>query len=156
LAALVSIFSNPNSRLGTFTRTDPVVGFGTFVGPKIALCFDDASVGAVHVYPPTESDIRAFLNWAEEISYPGDGKILFHCQAGVGRSTACAVAFLTSHLGPGSEEDAMGYVAAARPQAWPNDLVIHWADVLLERDGALTEAVQNWKDASKSGKIYGW
>lgn len=161
LTAVVSIYSPPNSRMATWVnthgkvRTRPVLGFDEFPGHKIALSFDDANVEGHNVFVPEEHDIRRFLTWAETVPFPAEGTLLIHCHAGIARSTACALAFLALKHGPGAEEKCVLDVARARPETWFNDLIVHLADGILGRNGALLNAMQEWKDRVKAAGIYG-
>jgi len=48
---------------------------------------------------------------------------------------------------PGREEDAFMALLEIRPQAWPNTRVVEFADVLLERRGALAAALALYRRA---------
>lgn len=161
LYAVVSIFSPPASRMATWVnthgkiRTQPCLGFDEFPGPKIALSFDDANVEGHNVFVAQEEDMKRFLNWADAVPFPLEGRtILFHCHAGIARSVSVALAFLLSKLGPGSEEYCLNAIALARPQAWPNDLIVDLADRALGCNGQLNDAVYDWKQAAKAAGIY--
>ena len=71
---------------------------------------------------------------------------MFHCHAGISRSTACALTYLTIKLGPGSEEECVEKIWEVRPIAWFNDRIVTIADALLNRNGALVKAVSDWKE----------
>jgi len=71
----------------------------------------------------------------------GDAHLLVHCHMGVSRSTA-AVAMLIAQSHADADEDAIfARLAEVRPQAWPNSLMIAFADKILGRDGRLTAAL---------------
>jgi predicted protein tyrosine phosphatase len=75
-----------------------------------------------------------------------DAHLLVHCHAGISRSTAAMTALL-AQADPGLDEDAIfERVLAVRPKAWPNSLMIGFADDLLSRGGRLTQAM---------GRLYG-
>ena len=157
LLAVVSIFTPPNSRVVEWEGITPrpVLGFDEFSGHKIALCFDDTVVTGHRVFPPERHDVARFLNWAETVPYPRHGTMLIHCHAGISRSTACALAFLSLKHGPGSEKTCIEHIASIRPQTNFNDLIVLLADELLDRRGALSGAVEAWKAIVKSSKLYG-
>jgi len=73
-----------------------------------------------------------------------DGNLLIHCNAGVARSTAAALAIIADRRGPGCEAEALAEMLRLRPCAVPNLLIVRFADELLGRGGRLLEAVQAW------------
>jgi predicted protein tyrosine phosphatase len=153
LKAVVSIHSPPNSRMATWVnthgkiRTRPCLGFDEFEGHKIALTFDDACVEGQDVFIPEKHHIQAFIDWARTVPYPADGTILIHCHAGIARSTACALTFLSVHRGPGTERECIDEIFAGR-------LIVWHADELLGREQALHNAEQDWKAEQKALGIY--
>lgn len=68
--------------------------------------------------------------------------ILVHCRGGVARSTATALMGIADELGVGREAEAVQILEDIRSVCMPNPLVVRLADKLLERDGALMEAVE--------------
>lgn len=74
----------------------------------------------------------------------GRESLLVHCQVGIGRSTAIALAILADGYGHGREQEALQALLAVRPQAVPNLCVVGLADALLERGGALLKVVSDW------------
>lgn len=72
------------------------------------------------------------------------GRLLVHCQVGIGRSTAVALAILAMRLGLGKEQEALEALLAIRPQAVPNLHVVKVADGLLGLDGRLLNTVIAW------------
>jgi predicted protein tyrosine phosphatase len=70
-----------------------------------------------------------------------DPHVLVHCHMGISRSTA-AMTTLLAQAHPDENEDALfAHIAEIRPQAWPNSLMIGFADELLGRGGRLTAAL---------------
>lgn len=70
-----------------------------------------------------------------------EGHLLVHCHMGISRSTA-AMATLLAQADPQEDEDAMfARIVEIRPQAWPNSVMIGFADELLDRHGRLTAAL---------------
>jgi predicted protein tyrosine phosphatase len=84
---------------------------------------------------PTRQQVESILEWAA--SLPPDARLVVNCEAGVSRSTACALSILAQQGGPGSAESAMQAVLALRPQAAPNLLIAAYADIFLGLDGEL-------------------
>ncbi|WP_458098263.1 tyrosine phosphatase family protein [Roseomonas sp. WA12] len=75
----------------------------------------------------------------------GGRRLLVHCNAGVGRSTAIALAIIADRLGRGREQDALNELVRLRPGAVPNLHVLALADEILGRAGALVQAVRDWE-----------
>ena len=103
-----------------------------------AVVFDDIEEEHPDFHPPKKEQIREVLDFGAELDEGAN--LLVHCMAGVSRSTACAMAILARHSGPGSERQIAEYIRKIRPRAMPNRLVLSHADELLERDGALLGA----------------
>jgi predicted protein tyrosine phosphatase len=74
-------------------------------------------------------------------------RLLVHCNAGVGRSTAVALAIIADKLGPGREREALDELLRLRPQAIPNLHVLALADDVLGRGGELVRVVRDWDEA---------
>lgn len=95
---------------------------------------------------PQQSDVEELLAIGER-ALPdarevgaGAGCLLIHCYMGVSRSTAALTIMLAArHQGPDAE--LFNYVRDVRPQAWPNLLMIRYADRLLGREGRLEAAL---------------
>ena len=104
------------------------------------LYFDDAIEPSARMVLPERSDIEKILAFGSEL---GDdlGHLLIHCHAGISRSTA-AMTMILAQAFPGEDEGAIvERLLQVRPQAWPNSLMIGFADELLGRGGRLTKAV---------------
>jgi predicted protein tyrosine phosphatase len=65
--------------------------------------------------------------------------VLFHCAAGISRSTAAAFIFLV--VAGYSYEKAFGAVYDARGSTYPNQLMIKYADDILNRGGTMLDFV---------------
>jgi len=95
---------------------------------------------------PTPQDVESILRFGDDVMKAGDGRaeghLLVHCHMGVSRSTA-AMLTLMAQADPDESEDALfERLAEIRPQAWPNSLMVDFADDLLSRRGRLTEALR--------------
>lgn len=101
----------------------------------LALC------GADIVLPAREhvEDILAFGRTAERAGWRS---ILVHCHAAVSRSPAAAVILAAQQDGPGREQESAERIARLSPfgDFAPNLSLIHYADDLLDRKGALLAA----------------
>ncbi len=95
---------------------------------------------------PAPSDVEAVLRFGDEVSAgrpaPAEGHLLVHCHMGVSRSTAAMLTLMAQSNPHESEDDLFERLAEIRPQAWPNSLMIGFADEFLERRGRLTEALR--------------
>lgn len=69
------------------------------------------------------------------------GSLLVHCNVGVARSTAMALAILADRMGKGREADALAEVIRIREIAVPNLMICQYADDILGRGGAIVAAV---------------
>jgi len=95
---------------------------------------------------PTRDDVAAILSFGEELAASGrdrdEGHLLVHCHMGVSRSTA-AMLSLMAQVHADEDEDLLFHrLRQIRPQAWPNSLMVGYADDLLGRQGRLTAALR--------------
>jgi predicted protein tyrosine phosphatase len=124
--------------------------FATY-GPRrrATLHFHDEIEPKSHLSLPRPDHIEAILAFGRSLAEDaGSGEkvqLLVHCHMGISRSTA-AVAALLAQMHPEEPEDRIFVrLLDIRPQAWPNCLMISFADELLRRAGRLTTAL---------GKLY--
>lgn len=96
---------------------------------------------------PARTDVEAVLRFGDEVSegrpVHAEGHLLVHCHMGVSRSTAAMLTLMAQANPHESEDGLFERLAEIRPQAWPNSLMIGFADDLLERRGRLTEALRH-------------
>ena len=86
---------------------------------------------------PEDEHVRSLVSFLEERSR--DEGILFHCYAGISRSTAGALIALAIDM-EGRELEAAHLLRRAAPFAQPNSLLIALADRILGREGRLVAA----------------
>ena len=91
--------------------------------------------------PPAKAHIEALLAFSR--GWPAEDPLLVHCWAGVSRSMAATYAILCDRLGPGSELHAARAIRARAPHAYPNALLVQYADELLDRRGRMIEAIKS-------------
>jgi predicted protein tyrosine phosphatase len=95
---------------------------------------------------PQPEHVRAVLQFGEEVaqnpSSSAEGHLLVHCHMGVSRSTAAMATLMLQSEPEASEDRIMERLAEIRPQAWPNSLMITFADDLLARNGRLVDALR--------------
>lgn len=102
--------------------------------------------GTMRDCPPDIDDIKGILNFAKIV--PDNGRMLVHCFAGVSRSAAAAYIIYCQEMGEGKEVEAMEKTerSAVYGGIWPNKLVARYADEVLNRNGAVIKALDDWKE----------
>jgi predicted protein tyrosine phosphatase len=89
---------------------------------------------------PGENHVRDLLDFARR--WDRARPLVVHCYAGISRSTASAY-IIAAALAPKREEDELARtLRALSPSATPNPRLIAVADMLLERDGRMVEAIR--------------
>src|SRR5690606_37115701 len=95
---------------------------------------------------PTPDDVAAILEFGQELqaSQAGrcEGHLLVHCHMGVSRSTAAMLSLLAQAYPYEDEDRLFARLRSIRPQAWPNSLMVSFADEQLRRGGRLTAALR--------------
>ena len=89
---------------------------------------------------PTREDVERLLVFGREVSETPEAHLLVHCRAGVSRSTAAAALILMQANPEWPASAALDAVAAIRPRAWPNLLILEFGDALLGRNGEIAAA----------------
>ena len=90
---------------------------------------------------PTEAIVAGLLQLGRDVERR-HGHLLVHCHAGVSRSTATML-MLMAQANPDQPADHLfERLVAIRPQAWPNSVMVGFADSQLGRAGALTMALR--------------
>jgi predicted protein tyrosine phosphatase len=107
---------------------------------RLILRFDDVIRPEPDRIAPTRQDVERLLVFGQEVGAVPAAHLLVHCQAGVSRSTAAAALILMQANPDLSAAAALDAVAAIRPQAWPNLLILEFGDVLLGRNGEIVGA----------------
>jgi predicted protein tyrosine phosphatase len=112
---------------------------------RVTLRFHDEIEPGPGIDLPKLEHLEAILAFGAQLSADArseqDLHALVHCHAGVSRSTA-AMATLLAQLHPEeSEDETFARLLDIRPQAWPNCVMIGFADELLGRDGRLMAAL---------------
>jgi predicted protein tyrosine phosphatase len=103
---------------------------------------DRASARIFGVDPPTKEDVSAILIFGNEClqaSRSAPVHLVIHCLAGVSRSPAAAYAIMCMLLGAGREREIFEYLLEIRPCAFPNRLMVRYADELLKRIGVSSQ-----------------
>lgn len=118
--------------------------YGTY--RRTTLRFHDVIDPGPGLTLPTSDHVGEILNFGNELAAEAGGAVarhlLVHCHAGISRSTAAMVSLL-AQINPREPEDRLfERVRQIRPQAWPNSLMIGYADEILGREGRLTAALR--------------
>ncbi|MFC4173812.1 tyrosine phosphatase family protein [Microvirga sp. GCM10011540] len=95
---------------------------------------------------PEPEHVEAVLQFGEELAKSGpsraEGHLLVHCHMGISRSTAAMLTLLAQTHPQESEDRLLKRLAEIRPQAWPNSVMVGFADDMLSRGGRLTDALR--------------
>ncbi|QND53874.1 protein-tyrosine-phosphatase [Phyllobacterium sp. 628] len=100
---------------------------------------------------PQQEHVAKILSFGKDLADSkterAEGHLLIHCHMGVSRSTAAMLSLLAQTYPDESEDRLFERLQQIRPQAWPNSLMIKYADDLLGRNGKLVDALR---------RHYGW
>ncbi|MGH6946597.1 MAG: tyrosine phosphatase family protein [Kiloniellales bacterium] len=95
---------------------------------------------------PTHGHVEEILHFGSELQASSarrkDAHLLVHCHMGVSRSTAAMLSLLAQANQSESEDLLFARLREIRPQAWPNSLMVGYADELLRRKGRMTAALR--------------
>lgn len=91
--------------------------------------------------PPQALHVEELLDFGAR--WKAERPLLIHCWAGVSRSMAAAYILLNERFGPGHEVAIARAMRLRAPHAFPNSLLVHFADQRLGRGGAMIKAVED-------------
>lgn len=94
---------------------------------------------------PTQEHVEQILAWARKL--PNDTVLLVHCEAGISRSPAAALAILVQYHGVDKIDQCLDLLFGVRPESAPNLLIAKYADELLECSGKLIAAAKKLSDS---------
>ena len=111
---------------------------------QLILPFYDLEKIVQGVRCPESADVAAALDFAREA---GANNLLIHCNRGISRSPAFALAFYVDLLGRGHEEEALKATEASA-SSWidPNRLIIGFVDQRCNCQGQLVQRVRDAYD----------
>lgn len=121
--------------------------------PQHVEIFGDVETDNFHLFQVPLAKISQVKRIFEFVqALPKDARLLIHCHAGIGRSTATAIGILCAQgLTP---EQAIEQVEQIRPQMWPNEWVAGLWGRVLEIEH-IPEKIAEWKNqAAKTGLIW--
>src|SRR6516162_2437779 len=107
---------------------------------RLILRFHDVIEPRPDHIAPTRGDVERLLIFGREVSETPGAHLLVHCRAGVSRSTATAALILIQANPEWRARAALDAVAAIRPRAWHNLLILEFGDALLGRNGEIAAA----------------
>jgi predicted protein tyrosine phosphatase len=108
---------------------------------RVEMHFTDAIEPGPGIELPQARHVEQILAFGEafqrDLAARREAHLLIHCHAGISRSTAAMTTLLAQADPRETEERIFERLIAIRPQAWPNSLMIGFADDLLGRGGRL-------------------
>ena len=107
----------------------------------LRISVNDVSDPATAEQPPAPDHVEAILTFAD--NWNAERPLLVHCWAGISRSMAAAFILLNQRLGAGHEITIANAMRRRAPHAYPNALLVRYADIHLGRDGAMVRAVES-------------
>ena len=113
---------------------------------RTTLHFNDVILPGPDQVLPRRDHVEAILGFGRSLAADAagardDGHLLVHCHMGISRSTAAVAMLLAQAHGDAEEDFIFTRLLAVREKAWPNSLMIGFADELLGRGGRLTAAL---------------
>jgi predicted protein tyrosine phosphatase len=109
------------------------------IASHLKLGLNDVSYVEESEAPPAQHHIDQLLEFGR--GWDAQAPMLIHCWAGVSRSMAAAYTLLCDRLGPGSEREIARSLRIRAPHAWPNALMVRYADDILGRKGRMVDAI---------------
>lgn len=114
---------------------------------RVTLRFNDIIDPKPGMVMPAPEHVGEILRFGEDLRGSAAGRsaghLLVHCHMGISRSTAAMLTLMAQNDAEGASEDELfARLREVRPQAWPNSVMIGFADEQLGRQGRLTEALR--------------
>jgi predicted protein tyrosine phosphatase len=113
---------------------------------RTTLHFNDAIESSADIQLPRPEHVEDILAFGRAFQRDRTARpeahLLIHCHAGISRSTAAMASLLAQAHPEETEEGIFERLVAIRPQAWPNSLMIGFADDALARGGRLVAALR--------------
>ena len=116
--------------------------FGTFgEHVRLELRFNDIIEATPGMLLPSQPHVEQLLGFGRTLPAEQDGHLLVHCHAGVSRSSASMALLLAQAMPEIPATDIFAEVLRIRPGIWPNLRIVELGDAMLDRDGAMIDAV---------------
>jgi len=116
----------------------PEIG-GIMPAHHLRLTFHDAHVAQVGVALPDRSHLVELFMFIERGA--PEERLLIHCRAGIGRSTATAFVVACKQFPAVAELDIARALRQVAPLARPNETLVRIADDVMARGGRMTAAI---------------
>ena len=121
--------------------------FGTYgEHHRVTLRFHDILGPSQGMTAPQPRHVEQILQFGtslrEGLDERVEGHLLVHCHMGISRSTAAMLMLMAQNDAQADEDALFERLRGVRPQAWPNSVMIGFADEQLRRGGRLTEALR--------------
>lgn len=107
-------------------------------GPHLQIVVDDVAMPSEGYLHPTQAHLDQLLAFTADLT--DHDRLLMHCNQGISRAPAAAIAVLLQH--GLSYVEAFALVASLRPILLPNRLLIHLIDRHFTLGGALEQHVR--------------
>jgi len=95
---------------------------------------------------PTKDHVAEILAFGDALAAEAradrERHLLVHCHMGISRSSAAMVSLMAQVDEQAPEDALFARLRQIRPQAWPNSLMVGYADELLGREGRLVSALR--------------
>jgi predicted protein tyrosine phosphatase len=113
---------------------------------RVTLHFHDIIAPVPGQVMPAPEHVESILRFGEDLRETAaarvvEGHLLVHCHMGVSRSTAAMLMLMAQVHAEESEDALFARLREIRPQAWPNSVMIGFADAQLGRGGRLSAAL---------------
>lgn len=96
---------------------------------------------------PTREHLESILDFGATLraaeARGADGHLLVHCHMGISRSTAAMLTLMAQATPDLEEEKLFERLRDIRPQAWPNSVMVAYADEMLGRNGRLVAGLRD-------------
>lgn len=130
------------SHMATLLSPEHMIDTPSGINPArhLRLALNDVADISGAEMPPAPQHVAELLRFGRE--WPADDPMLVHCWAGISRSMAAAYILLCDRIGPGSEHAIARDLRRRAPHAFPNPLLVRYADDALEREGRMIAAIR--------------
>lgn len=90
--------------------------------------------------PPAAAHVEQLLAFAQ--GWRAEAPILVHCWAGISRSTAAAFTIACARNPHADEREIAWEIRRVSHTAWPNPIIVDYADKALGRNGRMLAAIE--------------